>query len=109
MTRSDLAAHIAEDYGPGVILLDPPELDRAVVGFTVDGPARAVYTYDGLLEALESTMAGSDDPETDAREWLEYNTLRSIPYMGEHAPVVVGTPDWLQPETKEQNHETHTV
>lgn len=84
------------EYGPGVVLLDPPELDRAIVGFTVGGPARAVYTYDGLVEALAKTM-DSDDAESDAREWIDYNTIRSLPYMGEHAPVVVEVPDWLEP------------
>ena len=95
-SRARLAGFVEAEYGPGVVLLDPPELDRAIVGFTVGGPARAVYTYDGLVEALAKTM-DSDDAESDAREWIDYNTIRGLPYMGEHAPVVVEVPDWLEP------------
>lgn len=95
-SRAHLAGFVEAEYGPDVVLLDPPELDRAIVGFTVGGPARAVYTYDGLVEALAKTM-DSDDAESDAREWIDYNTVRSLPYMGEHASVIVEAPDWLEP------------
>ena len=107
--RDVLVRRIEEDYGPGVVLLDPPALDRAIAGFTATGPVRAVYTYDGLAEAF-AAMAATDpdagDPWTCAYEWLEQNTLRSIPYMGEQSPVVVGVPDWLATETtpKEDGH-----
>lgn len=95
-SRARLAGFVEAEYGPGVVLLDPPELDRAVVGFTAGGPARAVYTYDGLVGALAKTM-DSAEAEADARGWIDYNTIRSLPYMGEHAPVVVEVPDWLEP------------
>lgn len=95
-SRARLAGFVEVEYGPDVVLLNPPELDRAIVGFTVGGPARAIYTYDGLVEALAKTM-DSDDAESDAREWIAYNTIRSLPYMGEHAPVIVEVPDWLKP------------
>ena len=95
-SRARLAGFVEAEYGPGVMLLDPPELDRAIVGFTVGEHARAVYTYDGLVEALAKTM-DSAEAEADAREWIDYNTIRSLPYMGEHAPIVVEVPDWLEP------------
>ena len=95
-SRARLAGFVEAEYGPGVVLLDPPELDRAIVGFTVGEHARAVYTYDGLVEALAKTM-DSAEAKADAREWIDYNTIRSLPYMGEHAPVVVEVPDWLEP------------
>ena len=95
-SRARLAGFVEAEYGPGVMLLDPPELDRAIVGFTVGEHARAVYTYDGLVEALAKTM-DSAEAKADAREWIDYNTIRSLPYMGERAPVVVEVPDWLKP------------
>ena len=95
-SRARLAGFVEAEYGPGGVMLDPPELDRAIVGFTVGEHARAVYTYDGLIEARAKTMdaAGAG---ADAREWIDYNTIRRPPYMGEHAPVVVEIPDWLEP------------
>ena len=96
VSRTRLAGFVEAEYGPDVVLLDPPELDRAIVGFTAGGPARAVYTYDGLVEALAKTM-DSAEAKADAREWVDYNTIRGLPYMGEHAPVIVEVPDWLEP------------
>lgn len=27
--------------------------------------------------------------EEDADEWISYNTIRAIPYMGEYAPILM--------------------
>ena len=28
-------------------------------------------------------------PMEDATEWINYNTIRSLPYMGEDAPIIM--------------------
>ena len=30
-----------------------------------------------------------DWTEEDAVEWIDFNTLRTVPYMGEKAPIIV--------------------
>ena len=62
------------------------DYDTAILGYTDDG--RLVYSYEKMVEWLvENDNMTSDD----AVEWLDYNTIRVIPYMGEKAPVVVYT------------------
>jgi hypothetical protein len=77
-----------EEYeGQGVVFLDPPELDTAILGTTlVQGNEVLVYSYQGLVEAF---MRLDNLDRASAVEWVEYNTLRALPYMGDGAPVVV--------------------
>lgn len=58
--------------------------DDALIGVTDDG--RAVYDYNKMVEWL---MNKENWSEIDAIEWIEYNTMRAIPYMGEGAPIIM--------------------
>ena len=72
------------DYGcEGAAYLTEEYYDDAAIGYTDDG--RVVYDYDLLVECLMK----EDMSEIDAIEWVEYNILRSIPYCGEQAPIVI--------------------
>ena len=53
-------------------------------GATHDG--RIVYDYDKMVEYLMNNDGWSD---IEAIEWIEYNVIRSIPYMGSDAPIVM--------------------
>jgi hypothetical protein len=76
-----------EFEGQPTVFLDPPELDVAILGTTlVQGNEVLVYSYQGLIEAF---MALDGLDYESASEWVEYNTLRALPYMGKAAPVVV--------------------
>ena len=66
-----------------VLLSDNYSYDDALVGVTEDH--RAVYDFDKMVDWLMQTE-GFDN--MDAIEWIEYNTLRSLPYFGENAPIV---------------------
>ena len=66
---------ILKDYG----------YDDALIGVTVDN--RAVYDYDKMVQWLMEHEEFESD--LDAIEWIEYNTLRAIPYFGEDAPIVM--------------------
>lgn len=58
--------------------------DDALIGVSHDG--RAIYDYDKMIEWLMNTE-GWD--YIDAVEWIEYNTIRALPYMGEDAPIIM--------------------
>lgn len=58
--------------------------DSALIGVSEDG--RAIYDYEKMIEWL---MEEEEWSETDAIEWIDYNTLRAIPYMGENAPIIM--------------------
>lgn len=79
-------SEMALDHGfeDGVILLDNHAYDKSIVGITEDG--RLVYNFEQMVEEFAEDE-GCD--ETEALEWLEYNTLRALPYMGEHAPIII--------------------
>lgn len=72
------------DTVPDAVLLEGPEFDDGIIGTTSDG--RVAYSYSKLTESLGSRGGWTYE---DAVEWLDYNTLRSLPYAGDHAPVVM--------------------
>ena len=43
--------------------------------------AEKFFRQDGKNENYEKSI-------TDAFEWIDYNVIHSLPYWGEHAPVV---------------------
>lgn len=66
------------------IVFDNPSFDNAIIAVDQDG--RAVYDYDLMVEEL---MRDEEWTIEDAIEWIEYNTLRAIPYAGDMAPIIV--------------------
>lgn len=84
-----------------LIVLEPGVFDHGVKRFgkRKDGYV-VVYDYDKTAEALAKDYMKSnkdkdgysiEDAYTDAYEWLDFNTVRSLPYMGERAPKMVYT------------------
>lgn len=45
-----------------------------------------MYDYDLMVECI---MNAQKWEYADAVEWIEYNTLRALPYMGEDGPIVI--------------------
>lgn len=75
-----------EEYGieEEILLLEDHAYDYSIVGLTAD--YRLVYDFDKMVEEF---MEDENCTELEAIEWLEYNTMRALPYMGERAPVVL--------------------
>jgi hypothetical protein len=67
-----------------VVILENYSYDDALVGVTED--ARAVYDFDKMIDWLMET---EDMAEDVAIEWIEYNTVRSLPYAGPDAPIIM--------------------
>lgn len=59
-----------------VVVFDNLDYDDALIGVTIDN--RAVYDYDLMIKYLMDTQ-GWD--ETESIEWIEYNSIRSLPYV----------------------------
>ena len=78
--NEDILAELSED----AVVFTNPSFDNAIIGITVDG--QAVYDYYKMVEEL---MRDEDISEQEAIDWIEYNTIRVIPYAGEMAPVVI--------------------
>lgn len=60
--------------------------DTALIGVTEDDCA--VYDYDLMVEWLMREEGWSEE---EAREWIDYNTGRALPYMGPGAPIIMHT------------------
>lgn len=76
----ELRAELPED----AIVFDNMSYDGSIVGVTTDG--RVVYDYDKMIEELMEDEGWSYE---DAAEWIDYNTIRSIPYAGPNGPIIM--------------------
>lgn len=77
---------MVEDQGieEEVLILDNHAYDKSIIGITEDG--RLIYDFEQMVQEF---MEDEDCDETEAIEWLEYNTMRALPYMGERAPIII--------------------
>lgn len=66
------------------VLFKNYDYENALVGVTMEG--RAVYDYDKMVKYLVEKHCFE---EIDAIEWIDYNTIRAIPYAGENAPIII--------------------
>lgn len=60
-----------------------PDFAPAAIGVSEEG--RVVYDYELMVESLVSEGMTYDD----AVEFIDYNTIRSLPYIGPNAPIVM--------------------
>lgn len=67
-----------------VVIFENYSYDDALIGVTEDG--RAVYDFDRMVRWLVET---EDFTAEEAIEWIEYNTIRALPYMGDNAPIIM--------------------
>lgn len=77
------ADKLAEWGYEDVVVFENPSYDDALIGVTTDN--RAVYNYALMVEYLVNND-GFDYEE--AVEFIEYNTIRALPYF-EAAPIVI--------------------
>ena len=67
-----------------IVLLKDESYDSALIAVTDD--CRAVYSYDKMVEWYMNKNGCSAE---EAIEWIDFNTLRAIPYAGAMAPIVI--------------------
>ena len=80
MTAND---KLAEAGYEGIVIFTSPSYDDALVGVSEDN--RAIYDFDKMVEGL---VKHDGMTEEEAIEWIEYNTVRSLPY-NEAAPIIL--------------------
>ena len=68
----------------GIKYLVNESYDDALIGVSEDG--RAIYDFDKMVQWLMDEYGWSD---IESIEWIEVNTLRSLPYMGSGAPIIM--------------------
>ena len=76
----ELRAELPED----AIVFDNMSYDGSIVGVTTDD--RVVYDYDKMVEELMEDEGWSYE---EAVEWIEFNTIRALPYAGEKETIIM--------------------
>lgn len=66
------------------VVLECPDFIDAVIGVSDD--ERVIYDYEKMIRFLVDT---EDMEYEEAAEFIDYNTIRALPYMGEKAPIVM--------------------
>ena len=84
LTLESLKEELRERGFDEAVVLENPDYLSAIVGVSEDG--RVVYDYDGMVRHLME-QEGMDAEE--AAEFVDYNTIRALPYMGDKRPIVV--------------------
>lgn len=67
-----------------IILLENHSYDKSIIGITEDN--RVVYDYEAMIEEFAED---EDCSIEEAQEWVDYNTMRAIPYFGPSRPIVI--------------------
>jgi hypothetical protein len=75
---------VRERLDEGALVFDNPAYDESIIGKTFDG--RAIYDIDKMADELAADDGISLE---EAADFIGYNAIRSLPYAGEKAPVVV--------------------
>ena len=88
MTYEEVCKY-SEDQEIEIKVFSNPSYNNSIIGISYDN--RVIYDYDLMIEEL---MEEEDLSFEDALEFLEYNTLRALPYMGGDAPIILYTKEF---------------
>ena len=75
---------LREEPPEDAIVFDNMSYDGSIIGVTTDD--RVVYDYNKMIEEL---MQDEEWSYEDAVEWIEYNTIRALPYAGPNGPIIM--------------------
>ena len=65
-------------------IFENPSYDAAIIGVSTDG--QVIYDYDKMIGCL---MDEDNMTYDEAVDFIDYNTIRALPYAGEGAPIVM--------------------
>ena len=84
LTINSLKEYLCELGYDDAVVLESPDYLSAVVGVSDDG--RVIYSYTRMLEHLVLTDGMTYE---EAAEFVDYNTIGALPYMGEKKPIIL--------------------
>lgn len=79
-----LAERLIDNMYDDTVIFKDYDYEDAFVGVSEDG--RAIYDYDIMVSWLVETKGYTEE---EAIEWIEYNTMRALPYMGDMRPIIL--------------------
>jgi hypothetical protein len=75
---------IREKLPDDALVFDNHAYDNSILGVSLDG--RVIYSFERMVDEL---MSDEGWDELTAIEWIEYNTVRALPYFGGKSPIIV--------------------
>ena len=84
ITLEDIKQQLLEFGYEDSVVLEDPSYETAVIG--VDCYERVVYDYDKMVQYL---MDKDGMTQEESMEFIDYNTVRALPYMGDRAPIII--------------------
>lgn len=69
---------------PDAVIFINQAYDNSIIGTTFDG--RAIYDFDKMVQELMTDEGWSEE---EAIDWIEYNTIRALPYCGDKPPLIM--------------------
>ena len=88
-TVKELCEYLEAQGHEETMFFENPSFVKAIIGITDSG--QLIYDYDLMISAAMEEEGWTDE---EAIEWIEYNTLRTIPYMGSNHPIVSLPINW---------------
>ncbi len=84
MSKRSAKDRILDNGYENIVIFDNVGYDDALIGVSEDG--RAIYDYDLMVKWL---VDNDNMTISDAVEWIDYNTIRALPYAGDEAPIIM--------------------
>ncbi len=84
LTIDQLKERLCDRDYEDTVVLESPDYLSAIVGISDDG--RLIYDYEKMVEHLVATDAMDYE---EACEFIDFNTIGALPYMGEKRPVIM--------------------
>lgn len=77
MVKQELRENLPEDS----IVFDNPSFDNSIIGTTFEG--RPIYVFEDMVQEfiVDNELENEEDAEFQAIEFIEYNTMRALPYI----------------------------
>lgn len=84
LTLDSLKEYLCDCGYEDTIILESPDYLSAIVGISDD--ARIIYDYEKMVKFL---MISEGMDYEEAIEFIDFNTLGALPYMGEKRPIIL--------------------
>lgn len=81
MSNRELLCELGYEH---LIVFENPDYDEAIIGVSHDD--KVIYDYNKMLKHLIDTDGMSLE---EAADFIDYNTLRALPYVGDGAPIIM--------------------
>lgn len=75
----------AEENNLNIALIDGFD-GSTILGLSHDD--KVIYSFDKMIQYLKKRDGMS---AIEAQDYIEYNTIRALPYLGENAPIILRT------------------